>query len=66
MVEGGTGPVSGAVADGTISGEPGLNVVGIRRAVVERNVASAAVSWCSGEDVIDMTLSALNAGVRAR
>ena len=66
VIECGAGPIGGVMADRTISRESSLLMVRIRRAVVQRDMTGAAVGRCSGEDVIDMALSALNAGVSAR
>ena len=66
VVKGRAGPVGGAVADRAVSRESSLDVIGIRRAVIQRNMASAAARGCPREHVIDVALRALNIAVRAR
>ena len=65
VIEGGTGPVRGAVTDRTIHREPRGRVIGIRGAVVERNVAGIAIGRRAGKDVIHMALCTSNRSVRA-
>ena len=64
MIEGRACPVGGAVAERAVSREPGLNVIGIRGAVIQCNVTSAAGRGRSSEHVIDVALRTLNARVR--
>jgi hypothetical protein len=65
VIESGASPVGSAVANGTVRGKGRLDMIRIRRAVVQRDMASAAVRGRSGENVIGVALSTLNAGVAA-
>ena len=66
MIKRGARPIRGVVTDGTISRESSLHVVGIRRAVVERNVTGTAACRRSREDIVHVTLGTLNTAVGAR
>ena len=66
MIEGGARPVGGAVADRAVSGEAGLDVVGIGRGCEVCLVASVAVGGHCGEVIVDVTRRARHRSVSAR
>ena len=66
MIECRTRPICRVVANRTIGREPGLHVIGIRRAVIQRDMTRAAIRRCPGEYVIDVALRALHRRMPAR
>ena len=65
MVEHSAGPGRGRMASRAISGETRLHVVGGRCAVVQRNVASAAVGRRACKGSVRVALSTLDRAMRA-
>ena len=53
------------MAERAVGRETCLDVIGIRRAVIQRNVTRAAIRGCPREHVIDVALGALHGRVRA-
>ena len=66
VIEAGAGPICGAVADRTISGEGCLNVVGVRGARVIGLVATVACRRNGGEVIVRMAGVAVYGRVERR
>ena len=64
MVESGAGPIGGGVADSTVLRESGRRVIGSRGFLEISEMAAHALLRSSGEDSVDVTLSARDGDVR--